>query len=226
MLIRTHASMNAPEWLAYAISRPSDDRLGRMVQFVSCIIEDAVRELAASLELYWPSEGQNEMPEAHTVGAVGRAFGRAGFHVYHEVQCRTDGALGHVDLLAISQERSACVVVEGKRLYNPDGVAAMLRDWHRLGSTRLASQHGAPSLTDHYRMLVATTWQSEIKERWEGLRDVPTRKDAPSWSDLRKELNAALLTKPSHIIQTDEHWGKQWFLFAFGKKDTSFFAPA
>ena len=204
-----------------------------MVQLVSCIIEDAVRELAASLDLYWPSEGQNEMPEAHTVGAVGRAFGRAGFHVYHEVQCRTDGAVGHVDLLAISQERSACVAVEGKRLYNPNGAAAMLRDWHRLGSTRLASQHGAPAITDHYRMLVATTWQSEIKERWEGSHDVPTRMEAPassdrrkdSWSDLRKELNGALLTRSTHIIQTDEDWGKQWFLFAFGQKDASFFAP-
>lgn len=193
-----------------------------MEELVASIVDDAVRELREGLQWYWPSEGDNEMPEAHAVGAVGRAFGRNGFHVYHEVQCRTAGAVGHVDLVALANDQATCIAVEGKRLYDGRKAEALLQDWKRLGILRLASEHGFPAAQRHYRMLVMTTWQPNIRDWWLGSDEVPTRRRHSSWPELRRELSGAVVRGLQ--IQTDPDWGEQWLLFALGKRDRSFFA--
>jgi len=92
-----------------------------MNQWITAIVDDAVSDLQAALRVYWPADGLNEMAEAQALGAIGRAFGRAGFHVFPEASCRGRGRLGHVDLVAISPRRLVCVAVEGKRLYDGRG---------------------------------------------------------------------------------------------------------
>ena len=192
-----------------------DEEIGR-------VVEDAVTDLQASLRVYWPTEGRNEMGEAHALGSLGRAFGRAGFNVYHEVQCRTDGRVGHVDLVAVSLPQSICVAVEGKRLYDARGAKGMLLDWQRLGVTRLASEHGRPTVTSHVRMLVSTTWQPNIREWWTGTLDVPRRRRGRSWSELRTATAGATLD--GSLVQTNKDWGEQWFLCAFQERDSSLFS--
>jgi hypothetical protein len=191
------------------------------VKFVESIVDDAVRDLRAGFRVYWPSIGENEMAEAHPLGALGRAFGRAGFRVFHEVSCRRHKSIGHIDLVAISTRRSLCVAVEGKRLYSGTGASSMFADWRRLGRTRLAHKWGFPRVDRHVRMLVTTSWQENIREWWMGSARVPKRRRHPAWAKLRKELEACL--HDGRHIQSHEDWGEQWLLFAIGERATPFF---
>jgi hypothetical protein len=190
-------------------------------RIIAPIVRDAVRDLQAGLAVYWPSGGENEMPEAHALGAIGRALGRAGFHVFHEVQCPSKDTVGHVDLLAISMRRSACIAVEGKRLYDGRGCDAMLADWKRLGTGHLACDWKVPQAKRHFRMMVTTTWQDNIREWWTGTSEVPVRRRHPSWKALRAETAGAFLG--GTYVQTRDGWGDQWLLFAFGERERSFF---
>jgi hypothetical protein len=189
---------------------------------IASIVATAVRDLAAGLSVYWPSERNNEMAEAHAVAALGRAFDRAGFHVFHEVQCRTAGNVGHIDLLALSVARSACVAVEGKRLYDGNGAEAVLVDWERLGNTRLANEHGFPALDHHYRMLLTTSWQENIREWWLGNAEVPSRRRDVAWGKLREATGNAHMN--GSLIQWDPHWGEQWLLYAYDRRSACFFS--
>lgn len=194
---------------------------------IESVVADAVAELQRGFCVYWPSIGPNEMPEAHPVAALGRAFGRVGFHVFHEVSCGRRGAIGHIDLVAISTQRSLCVAVEGKRLYSGTGAASMLDDWKRLGRTHLAHKWGFPRSRTHLRMLVTTTWQENIREWWMGSTQIPKRRRHRAWRELRNELNG-VVCDGTHL-QTDEsseNWGQQWLLYAVGVRATPFFPGA
>jgi hypothetical protein len=197
------------------------------VDVIESVVADAVADLQRGFRVYWPSIGQNEIPEAHPVAALGRAFDRAGFHVFHEVSCGRRRSIGHIDLVAISTRRSLCVAVEGKRLYSGTGAASMLDDWKRLGRTRLAHRWGFPRSKKHLRMLVTTTWQENIREWWMGCRQVPKRRRHPAWRPLRNQLNGTVCD--GAYLQSDEsseNWGDQWLLYAFGVRKTPFFPDA
>jgi hypothetical protein len=121
------------------------------------------------------------MPEAHAIGALGRAFARADFQVFHQVPCPGRQAVGHVDLLAVSKGRSTCVAVEGKRLYDGRGCGALLEDWDRLGRVHLVSEWGSPKVKHHFRMLVTTGWQENIRDWWMGTTEKPKGRRHEAW---------------------------------------------
>lgn len=193
-----------------------------MHSFVNTVLTDAVGDLRRGLSVYWPARGNSEMAEAHALGAIGRALGRADFHVFHEVSCPSEGSAGHIDLVAISVERSICLAVEGKRLHRSDGCGEIVRDWQRLGLRHLASEYGKPKLKHHVRMVVATTWQSKIKDWWDGGLELPAGARHESWSTLRQELAGANVN--ALHVQTDRSWGEQWLLVASAERPTPFFA--
>ena len=182
------------------------------------IMSRAIRDLASGLQLYWPAVNDNEMPEAHTLGAIGRSLSEEGFHVFHEVWCDPGG---HVDLVGICPERSTCVVFEGKRLYDGRGATSLFDDWQRLGTTQLAKQYGAPNLRNHFRGLVGSSWQPNIREWWLGTHDTPTGRRSRAWRDLRRATTNCVLR--GGRIQTDAKWGEQWLLYAYGRRHLSFF---
>jgi hypothetical protein len=188
---------------------------------VVSLIRDAAADLKTALAIYWPAIGRNEMAEANALGAVARAFSRRGFHVFHEVHCRTGSEYkGRVDLLAVSTDRLACVAVEAKRVYNPERAREIVRDWDRLGVTILASEYGAPTVRPdrHYRLVVATSWQPTVHNWWLG--------DAsPAWPEApwRAATHMDLDYSGAEFIQDDGKWGKHWLLYAFGERGRSYF---
>lgn len=190
------------------------------------VLNAAAEELQQGLRHYWPTDGLNEMSEAHTLGALGRALGHEGFHVFSEVQCRDRNQNpGLVDLVALSPKRSVCLAVEGKRLYDGRGAAGLLRDWERLAQVKLANEWKAPKIGHHYRMLVATTWRPNIISWWKDETDAPRGRTSQAWKTLQRQLSGA--RRDALYLQHREEWRpeapEQWLLYVVGQRRSSFF---
>jgi hypothetical protein len=130
--------------------------------------------------------------------------------------------VGLVDVVALSVERSACIAVEGKRLYDGRGAESILADWERLVTTRLANEHGFPTLIHHYRMVLATSWQKNIRDWWLGKERVPSGRTDQAWRKLREATRSAQMG--GSFNQHDRDWGEQWLLYAYERRSTCFFS--
>jgi hypothetical protein len=130
------------------------------------IVRRGALYLAESLSDYWPPSGENDLPERNISLHMAQAFAEQGFRCYGEVNpCdRTDERL---DLLAFQPAGKTVVVIECKKLHQPERLEDMLRDAERILAFRPQDRY-SPELTSASRfgVLAASTWNDKAAAWW------------------------------------------------------------
>lgn len=183
---------------------------------VADILVNCATYLSDATEFYWPSDGENEVPEATTVLCLARAFQDAGYLTYAEVQVRGNSR-EHVDLLAIHPRIKNAYLIEAKRHYSSHTAWSILNDWNRIRSVKLASTYKPQGTYRWTRAVVATNWDgtSHLADRWravEGKAAYGGRSEA--WAELDEGLRGA--SRAAFKVRQDPggKYGWHWLLWA------------
>jgi hypothetical protein len=129
------------------------------------VVQATAESLQDELTAYWPSSGENNVPEANAVLHLAFALRSEGFRVYPQVQLNGHRRK-HIDLFAFHPESGMGVAVEGKKLY-PGKKAEVKADWKRLLEYRLPREHTRrPLLTSSLAMVIGTTFHRQSVIRW------------------------------------------------------------
>lgn len=173
------------------------------VKEVVTLVRTGAASLKADLEHYWPTTEESELSERNLTFHAGQSFRSAGFSCYFE--CRWDETTADVedpyrrcrlDMLAWSPTRFALLLVEAKRLFNLDGVAAIVEDVQRICSFRVRER----VKPDHrFGVILASTWDSRITDWWTALDHDPWKAGTEVWNRL------APRTLRRHV--ESGHWG-------------------
>jgi hypothetical protein len=159
------------------------------------IVEEAGASLSRSVQRYWPVNGRNEVGERNQTMHLAGALLRREWHCWAEAH--SDGATDRRhDLLTWHERTRTLCMIEAKRLYSPDGVAAIAADVQRIASF-CPIAHGGPyglTLERCFGLITATTWTPKIMQWWQsevGRKD-PWPSGTAAWSDARnRAINAA-----------------------------------
>jgi hypothetical protein len=154
---------------------------------IEAIVRRGFSHLAESIYWYWPARGNNEIAERNQTLHAGRAFAEAGFVV--SAEC-SNGEGGHLDMLALHIERRTLVTAEAKRLYSPMGAKGLATDFDRQLRFDLFSEFSTPEVDVRYRVLLATTWNGEVRKWWAEKErpNQPEGRREGGWDELGKAL--------------------------------------
>lgn len=152
------------------------------------IVQDAGASLSRSVRRYWPVNGRNEVGERNQTMHLAGALLRREWHCWAEAHSDQLTDRRH-DLLAWHEPTRTLCMIEAKRLYSPDGMAAIAADVQRIADFCPIAHDGAGGLTPEYRfgLITATTWTQAIAEWWQkktGGLD-PWRAGTAAWPDAR-----------------------------------------
>jgi hypothetical protein len=166
---------------------------------VARLVRRSANLMAESLWEYWPSNGNNEIPERNVSLHLGVALQQAGYRLYAEAHAK--GATDkRIDLLAFNPETAVTVLAECKRLYSAEKCAEMVEDLERLRSfVPLEAHLGSKS----FGVLAATTWNHKLAQWW-SIADAPPPTNSDSWKALRAGLLAVKAHRGSVVLQTFE----------------------
>jgi len=161
------------------------------------IVRLGAESLADSIYYYWPSSGDNEIPEANITVHLGRAFLNSGFLCFAEAHTR-DKVKPHLDLVALSPSDGTVVVSQFKRIFNPERVNSLTKDVAAIRDFRLQDKNWRDERLESGRafgLVAGTTWMPEYAKWWAQDNCIdPTRDEA------LKALDAA-------IGKHDVDWG-------------------
>jgi len=170
--------------------------------------------LGESLWEYWPSKGNNEVPEANVTLHVGRALAEAGFAVFAEAHGEDSGTDKRHDLLAYSRPANTVVACEFKRLYSGEKANQMLHDVRRLGAFRPIDNEVANS--EQFGVLAATTWDVEYARWW--VHGGGDRFLKGAWAGFDKETVLKDAQWGTLVLQAVEDWAEpnaKWHYFLY-----------
>jgi hypothetical protein len=129
---------------------------------VEGLVERTGATLTESLKFYWPSSGENDVPEVNISVHFGAVLAASGFLVYADVH-DLDNASVRLDVLGLQPETDTLVLAEFKRLWKPETAWAMARDLARIRAWRLAEARARAEfrVAHQFGVLAATTWKQE-----------------------------------------------------------------
>ncbi|TAK29414.1 MAG: hypothetical protein EPO40_10395 [Myxococcaceae bacterium] len=187
------------------------------------ILRRGASSLAESLHFYWPSHGNNEVPEANIELHLAHALLESGFFVYGQAH-PSGTANTRLDTVAVDPRNKVHVVAEFKRLYNVDQARAMVADAERIIAWTPQAQgwrHPGLNFGRKFGLLAATTWKAEFA-KWFTTDDAkmrdPTGDDGPFdelWKKLPKQRTIwdALPLTSYHVAGRKKLEG-QWLVYA------------
>jgi len=148
---------------------------------VARIVRRAGHMLAESLWEYWPSKGNNEMPERNISMQLAIAFHEKGFKCFSEAHWKQEGDHRKLDLLAVHPGSKDAVCIECKRLYSAEKCGSMLEDVERIRS--FVPLDDGVQYTPRFGVLACSTWNNNIAEWWStSYAAPPTNKE--EWNNL------------------------------------------
>jgi hypothetical protein len=148
-----------PELLRLEIRRCRTGSAMKLID-VERIIRRGAGSLAESLHFYWPSTGNNEVPESNIALHLGRAFMDEGFLAYSNAHTKDDVKV-HLDLMAMQPRAQILVAGEFKRIYNSDQVRKLVDDLTRILKFRPQDdaqlRHAGLNVGESFGLLAGTT---------------------------------------------------------------------
>lgn len=132
------------------------------------IVEEAGASLSRSVRRYWPVNGRNEVGERNQTMHLAGAFLRREWHCWAEAHSDQATDRRH-DLMAWHEPTRTLCMVEAKRLYSSEGVAAIAADVQRIASFCPIMHDGSSGLTPErcFGLIMATTWAPKIAAWWQ-----------------------------------------------------------
>jgi hypothetical protein len=155
------------------------------------IVEEAGASLSRSVRRYWPVNGRNEVGERNQTMHLAGALLRHEWHCWAEAH--SDGATDRRhDLLAWHERTRTLCMIEAKRLYSPNGAAAIAADVQRIASFCPIAHGGSDGLSPerYFGLITATTWTQKIKDWWQSEvgRSDPWPAGTAAWPDARNRI--------------------------------------
>lgn len=129
------------------------------------IIRRGAYYLAEDLLSYWPSCGENEIPESNITIHLGRAFSEEGFCVFTDVHTK-NSTEKRLDFLALNAKNGTQVILEAKRLYSSEKLSKMSDDIHRIAEFQLIDNSWTARIKHRWGIIAATTWKSDYARWW------------------------------------------------------------
>ena len=152
------------------------------------IVEEAAASLSRAVCRYWPVNGRNELGERNQTMHLAAAFLSHEWHCWAEAHWN-DATDRRLDMLAWHEHSRTLCVMEAKRLYSPEGVAAIAADIQRIASFCPIAHRGVDRLAHQrcFGLVTATTWTKTIAEWWESdiTRSDPWPMGSEHWPDER-----------------------------------------
>lgn len=132
------------------------------IEEVEGLVKRTAVTLTKSLKFYWPSCGENDVPEANLSVHFGAVLVESGFLVYADVH-DLDNTSVRLDVLGFQPETETLVLAEFKRLWKPETAQSMAHDLARIRAWRLAEARAHAEFRPAHRfgVLAATTWKRE-----------------------------------------------------------------
>ena len=180
-----------------------------------------------AVRFYWPSSGDNNLPEGSLVVAAAAEFAAHGYHVWGEVQ-HAEERREKIDLLAISPEKSIAVALEAKRLDSAGHAWSLVEQRKRPENHALSGEfidHGSPKSRKKHRkrvenlvpvrVMVASTWYPSIADWWkQPEQQKPAGKRSEAWKKLRRILKRCDARWGEELIPAwppaDDAWRYSW----------------
>lgn len=168
------------------------------------IVESAARSFGRSLNVYWPSEGGNEICERNITLHLSHVLLRKGFTVFAE--CHKKGMTSsRFDLVGIDTASSAQIVAEAKRLYSLQMARSIRDDVVRMSTFKLIDGELDRRLRHKYGIVLATTWKAEYQEWWTSTDGpCPTTRSEREWNRIRNHGYLKGAVRGSVLLQGDE----------------------
>lgn len=203
------------------------------IEAIDKIMHEASGTFASAVNFYWPSFGNNEVPEANLVLAASQALGRAGFHVWNEVahDAEAYGKLAaekstikrakpkRVDSLAIDPASGTVVWMEAKRLYSAEKATLVTGDITRINSAKL-NDGGFDKAANFeqsasFGVVLASVWNppAELKF-WIDRQANEYSGEISGYQELETTLARSKAHLGSVKTSYDADWGQQHFLYA------------
>ncbi len=151
------------------------------------IVRHAGLLMSESLWDYWPSEGDNDIPERNISLYLAIAFHEKGFKCFAEGNWN-DSTDKRIDFLAVNPETGIAVCGEFKKLYSAEKCQSMLDDFNRIQSFVPLEHCG--KYKPKFGILAATTFKPNIVKWW-STSDGENPSDHESWKLLYKHMKDA-----------------------------------
>jgi hypothetical protein len=171
------------------------DKLGRQrkegknmdLRNVERIVRHAGHLMSESLWDYWPTAGDNDIPERNISLYLALAFYEKGFKCFTEGNWK-DSTDKRIDFIAVHPDAGIAVCGEFKKLFSSEKCLNMLEDFKRVQSFEPLEHCG--KYKTKFGVLAATTFKTEIAEWW-STKDGKNPFDNESWELLFEHMKDA-----------------------------------
>ena len=200
-----------------------DSVKGKIVAMNTIEIESIIRRgatfLSECIYTYWPSNGNNEIPEANITMHLGHSFIEKGFITFAEAHTK-DSVKNRIDFLAIHPSRGILVLGEFKRIYSSEKLKSSINDVKKIYEFKPQRPPRCDErlkIKNGYGFIAGTTWDPKYAEWWNAEDvDDPSRDNV--FDDLLKKINNENANWGSVVLgsEYDKNSGKtiqHWLLY-------------